>query len=85
MWSRLKKLGSKKSSKAVLEIIRADKSVSADTREVLERWYLDISKLYSGIRSDPEMAFNDNFYEEMVRKKQEFESLSSEQQYERSN
>ena len=46
---------------------------------------MDISKLFSGVRENPEMSFDDNFYEEIKSKKQEFENLSSFEQQQTSN
>ena len=65
--------------------MRVDKTISRDIQEVLESWHLDISKLFSGIRENPEMAFNDIFYREVLNKKKEFENMSQEQQQEFSN
>ena len=45
MWKTLKKLNNPPTTKAALEIIRDDKSISADIKEVLECWYDDISRL----------------------------------------
>ena len=73
MWSNLKKLNNPPSSHAVLEIIRNDNTLSRDIKEVLERWFIDISKLFSGIKDNPEMSFDDQFYNEIVAKKEEFE------------
>ena len=80
MWSTLKRLSNPSTSRAVLEIVREDKSISSDIKEILERWHGDISRLFSGIRDNPEMAFDEDFYSEIVRKKAEFESLSTEEQ-----
>ena len=80
MWSRLKKLNNPPSSRAALEIVRADDSISHDLKEILERWLNDISKLFSGVNDDPEVAFNDDFYAEIMNKKYEFENLTTEQQ-----
>ena len=52
---------------------------------MLERWHLDISTLFSGLRENPETAFDDIFFQEILQKKQEFENMSSEQQHEFSN
>ena len=46
MWSRLKKLSNPPSSRAALEIVRGDGTISNDVKEVLERWLQDISKLF---------------------------------------
>ena len=68
MWSSLKKLNNPPSSRAALQIVRADKSISRDLKEILERWLTDISTLFSGVREDPAMSFDDNFYEEILNK-----------------
>ena len=82
MWARLKKLNNPPSSRAALEIVREDDTISRDLKEILERWLKDISKLFSGVREDPEMTFDENFYNEILEKKQEFENLSSDLQEE---
>ena len=76
MWTKLKQLANPTSSRAVLEVIRDDNSISADIREVLTRWHTDISKLFAGLRDNPDFAFNDQFYAEIISKKNEFENLS---------
>ena len=50
MWAKLKKLNNPPSSRAALEIVRADSTISNDLKEVLERWLRAIFKLFSGIR-----------------------------------
>ena len=40
----------------------------------------DISKLFSGLRENPEMAFDEAFYQEVLIKKSEFEDLSYQEQ-----
>ena len=85
IWAKLKKLGDPPCSKAALEIVRADETISRDIKEVLERWHLDISRLFSGIRDNPEMAFNEKFYQEIINKKQEFDQMSLEYQQAFSN
>ena len=82
MWAKLKRLCDKPSCRAALEIVQADGSISTDIQQVLERWYKDISRLFSGMRENPEMAFNDLFYNEILEKKQQFENLSHEMQSE---
>ena len=77
MWSSLKKLNNPPSSRVALEIVRADRSISRDLKEILERWLKDISTLFSGVREDPAMSFDDNFYEEILNKKQQFENLTN--------
>ena len=63
-----------------MEIVRADNTISNDVKEILERWHSDISKLFSGIKENPEMAFDEHFYNEILQKKAEFESFSHEEQ-----
>ena len=77
MWAALKKLNNPLSTKAALEVINADGSISRDTKEVLSRWFQDISKLYSGLQDDPEMAYQEEFYNEVLNKKAEFERLNN--------
>ena len=80
MWARLKRLCDPPSTRAALEIVREDGSISTDMQEILERWYTDIARLFSGLRDNPDMAYDDNFYNEILSKKQEFENLSPEMQ-----
>ena len=61
MWKRFKSLSEPKSSKVILEIIRNDKSISTDIKEILTRWHSDISGLFSGVRENPELAYDDRF------------------------
>ena len=65
MWTQLKNLNSPPTARAALEIVREDLTISRDLKEILERWFNDISKLFSGLREDPEMAFNENFYQQV--------------------
>ena len=78
MWAYLKRLGNPPTSRAALQIVRDDGSISADIKEVLERWHKDISNLFSGLRQNPTFAFDDSFYEEVVKKKSEFENIANE-------
>ena len=80
MWQKLKKLSNPPSSRAALEIVREDGTISNDIKEVLKRWHDDIGKLFAGLRENPEFAFDDDFYEEVLDKKREFENLSTEEQ-----
>ena len=66
MWAKLKKLCDPPSTRAALEVVHADGSISTDIKEILDRWYRDISRLFSGLRDNPEMAFNDLFYNEIL-------------------
>ena len=80
MWEQLKRLDNPPTARAALEIVREDDSISRDLKEILERWFNDISKLFSGLNDNPEMAFDDNFYQEVLNKKAEFENMSYEEQ-----
>ena len=80
MWATLKRLSNPPTARAALEIIREDKTISRDLKEILERWYKDISGLFSGLHDDPEIAFNQEFYEEVLKKKNEFEEMPFEEQ-----
>ena len=84
MWAKLKKLSNPPSTRAALEIVREDKSISTDIKEILARWHKDIGMLFSGLRENPEFAFDEPFYEEILKKKQEFEALSPEDQEQQS-
>ena len=66
--SALKKLDNPPKVKAALEIVRDDNSISGDTKEVLDRWFTDISGLFSGLHADSELAFSDSFYNEVLNK-----------------
>ena len=83
MWNKLKKLSEPVNSRVAMEIVREDGSISRDVEEVLQRWHRDISQLFSGLREDPELAFNEEFYEEVLEKKREFENLSDSEQVEK--
>ena len=76
MWAKLKKLGEPVNNKVAMEIVRQDGTISRDVVEVLERWHRDIAQLFSGIRQDPDVVFDDRFYNEILEKKNEFEKLS---------
>ena len=80
MWAPLKRLNSPPNIKAALEIVRGDKTISTDIKEVLERWYLDISRLFSGLQENPEVVFDEAFYSEVIEKKREFQELLNYQQ-----
>ena len=85
MWRKIKQLNNYKINKAALEILKADNSISKDLKEVLERWHKDISNLYSGVREDPDLVFDDIFFDNISRLKDEFEALSPEEQEENTN
>ena len=58
-WSKHKEVNNPPSSRAALEIVCADESISRDIKEILERWHADISKLFSRIKENPERVFGD--------------------------
>ena len=81
IWIKIKKLNSPP-TRPPLEIVKEDNTISSDIKEILERWHSDISRLFSGLRENPEIAFDDTFYSEIVSKREEFENLSEGQQAE---
>ena len=84
IWTKIKQLNSPP-SRPPLEIVREDKTISTDIREILERWHHDISRLFSGLRDNPEMAFDEAFYQEIISKKEEFEKMEESEQQNFSN
>ena len=80
MWASLKRLNNSPNVKAALEIVREDGTISTDTKEILERWFKDISGLFSGIQEDTDIVFDEEFYQEILDKKKEFEELTGDQQ-----
>ena len=80
MWAKLKRLCDPPSTRAALEIVRTDGTISTDMREILDRWVRDIARLFSGLRNNPDMVFNDQFYQDVLNKKIEFDNLSPEMQ-----
>ena len=76
IWAKLRNLCNPPSTRAALQIVREDESISSDVKEVLARWHKDISNLFSGLRQNPNFAFDDKFYEEILEKKTEFEKIS---------
>ena len=45
-------------------------AISTDMKELLDRWYRDISGLFSGLQEDPELAFNEEFYQNILERKE---------------
>ena len=82
IWKKLKLLCDPNKNKVLLEILRDDETVSTDKKEVLQRWYDDISALFSGLRDDPSNAFDDIFYSNIESLKSEFDSLDPQLQAE---
>ena len=68
MWEQLKRLDNPPTTRAALKIVRGDDTISRDLKEILERWFNDISQLFSGLRDDPEVVFDENFYQEVLSK-----------------
>ena len=68
MWAKIKRLCDPPTCRAALEIVKSDGTISNDVREILEKWHYDISRLFSGVRENPEMVFNDSFYEDICNK-----------------
>ena len=80
MWKKVNALGEPKRSKVAMEVIREDGSATNDPKVVINKWYEDISRLFSGVRDNPELAFDDNFYKEVCEAKRCFENLSMHEQ-----
>ena len=79
IWDKIKKLNCPP-QKSVAEVIKEDGSITRDGREVTDRWYSDISRLFSGLRDNPELAFDQSFYEKIINLKEEFENMTIEDQ-----
>ena len=79
IWKKLKRLNSPL-QKPPLEVLLEDGSTSRDKQAIVEKWYRDISKLFSGIRDNPETVFDEKFYTEIIKAKENFENLSEEEQ-----
>ena len=60
MWEQLKRLDNPTTAKAALEIVREGDTICHDLKEILERWFSDISKLFSGLHEE----FENLSYEE---------------------
>ena len=72
MWKILKSLSEPKSNRVNMEIVNNDETISTDIKEILERWHSDISGLFSGLRDDPGLAFDDLFLQQISDLKNEF-------------
>jgi len=75
MWATLNKLKDPPNIKTALEVVNEDGSISHNTKDVLNRWFKDISGLYSEVKDNPELNFNDEFYNKVVEKKEQFDRL----------
>ena len=85
MWKRLKALSDRKSSSVLLEIIREDGSISSDKKEVLEKWCSDFKQCFKGMKDDPDLVFDDDFFENIKNLKAKFDELSNDEQEAGSN
>ena len=85
MWKRLKALSDRKSSSVLLEIIREDGSISSDKKEVLEKWCSDFKQCFKGMKDDPDLVFDDEFFENIKNLKAKFDELSNDEQEAGSN
>ena len=56
IWEKIKKLHCPP-KKTPLEVFRSDGTVTTNHSEVIERWFDDISKLFSGIRENPDVVY----------------------------
>ena len=52
-------LSEPKSHKKILEVIRDDNTISSDLKEVLQKWYKDFADNFSGLKNNPDLAFDD--------------------------
>ena len=75
MWKKINALSEPKSSKVIMEIIREDGKISSDVKDVLTRWYKDISGLFAGAKESPELVFDEEFLSQIQHLKSEFESI----------
>ena len=80
IWKRLKALSEPKSSRAILEIIRNDGTISTDIQEILTQWHKDFSDCFAGLKDNIDLAFDDEFLDNITRLKNDFDQLSPEQQ-----
>ena len=77
VWDQIKNLNCPP-KRPPLEVLKEDGTITRDTMEVSDKWYQDISRLFTGIKENPDMAFNKSFYEEIVKIKEQFEKMSEE-------
>ena len=79
VWKEIKKLNCRP-SKPILEIVKEDGTTSRKPEEIVEKWYKDISQLFSNLKDNPDLAFDEDFFREILRQKDEFEGLTPEEQ-----
>ena len=75
IWNQIKKLNCPP-KRPPLEIVKEDGTVTRNRKEVSDKWYQDISRLFNGIKENPDMAFDQKFYEEIVGIREQFEKMS---------
>ena len=80
MWQKLKNLSEPKSKNTFFEILREDGTISTDVKEVLSKWYTDFSECFAGLREDPDIAYDEHFYQRIIKLKDDFDRLSSSEQ-----
>ena len=68
IWQEIKKLTSPP-IRPILEIVNTDGSTSRRNEDVRNRWYSDIANLFSGLKNDPDLAYDDSFYGEIIKKR----------------
>ena len=68
-----------------MEVIRDDKSISKDIKEVLYKWHEDFSNNFSDLKDDPDAVFDDDFCDNIKRLRQEIEKLSPQEQSRKAN
>ena len=62
MWRLLKDLSEPKKERELLEFIRNDGTISSDKKEILEKWYKDYAESFGDLKSNPNLAFDDEFF-----------------------
>ena len=76
-------LSETKPKKRVLEIIRDDKTISNDTKEVLNKWFSDFSESFSGFKNNQDLAYDDVFLSSIEKLKEQLELLTPTQIFEK--
>ena len=77
-WKEIKKLNCRP-SKPILEIVKEDGTTSRKPEEIVEKWYKDISQLFSNLKDNPDLAFDEDLFREILIQKDEFEGLTPEE------
>lgn len=76
LWRLIKSLSDHKPNNAVLEVIKEDGSTSTDRQEVLDTWFMDYRKCFSGIREDSDVVIDDDFLREVSKLRSDFDKLA---------